>query len=150
MEATGRLTEINATALGVRATDEADASPALYASPSGPLPLGNHTVWWTATDASNNTAVAATNLTVRDTTPPAFGFAPNVTLAFSGGALPRADYAAPVASDLVDGSDVRVRCLPPPGSPVSWGLTQVVCVALDSSDNAAWARFWLNATAAGR
>ena len=51
----------------------------------------------------------------------------------------------PAAFDAVDGEDVRVRCLPP-GSPVSWGLTQVACAALDAQGNAAWARFWLHAT----
>ena len=149
IEAAGNLTRINASALGVGAFDAVDPSPALSAGPPGPLPLGAHGVLWTATDASGNAASAWMRLTVRDTTPPSFGAAPNYTLAFSGGAQPVANYTAPPVSDLVDGADVRVRCLPPPESFVSWGLTQVVCVALDSSGNAAWARFWLNATAGG-
>ena len=149
LEAAGNLTGINATDLGVWAADEADPSPALYSSPAGPLPVGDHHVRWTATDASNNSASAWMRLSVRDTTPPVFGAAPNVTLAFAGGATPWADYTVPAASDLVDGADVRVRCSPPPGSPVQWGLTQVVCFALDSQGNVAWARFWLNATDMG-
>ena len=51
--------------------------------------------------------------------------------------------------DLADGVDVRMRCSPPPGSPVQWGLTQVACAALDSQVNVTWARFWLNATGVG-
>ena len=149
IEAAGNLTRINASALGVGAFDAVDPSPALSAGPPGPLPLGAHGVLWTATDASGNAASAWMRLTVRDTTPPSFGATPNYTLAFSGGAQPVANYTAPPASDLVDGADVRVRCLPPPDSFVSWGLTQVACVALDSSGNAAWAQFWLNATAGG-
>ena len=149
VEATGNLTRVNATALGVRAADAVDPSPSLSGGPPGPLPLGVHSVQWTATDASGNAASAWMRLTVRDTTPPAFGGAPNVTLAFPAGAQPVAGYATPPASDLVDGRDVHVRCLPPPDSFVSWGLTQVVCVALDSSGNAAWARFWMNATVGG-
>ena len=149
VEATGNLTRVYATALGVRAADAVDPSPSLSVAPPGPLPLGVHSVLWTATDASGNAASAWMRLTVRDTTPPAFGAAPNVTLAFPAGAQPVANYTAPPASDLVDGMDVRVRCLPPPGSFVSWGLTQVVCVAFDSSGNAAWARFWMNATVGG-
>lgn len=85
-------------------------------------------------------------LTVRDTTPPVFAGVANLTLSFSSGAAPWANYTAPAALDAVDGADVRVLCSPPPGSPVQWGLTQVVCVALDSPGNIAWARFWLNAT----
>ena len=149
LEAAGNLTRVNASALGVGAADAVDPSPALSVAPPGPLPLGVHSVRWTATDASGNAASAWMRLIVRDTTPPAFGGAPNVTLAFPGGAQPVANYTAPPASDLVDGGDVRVRCLPPPGSFVSWGLTQVVCVALDASGNAAWARFWINATVGG-
>ena len=149
LEAAGNLTRINATDLGVWAADEADPSPALYSSPSGPLPVGDHHVRWTATDASNNSASAWMRLSVRDTTPPVFGAAPNVTLAFSGGAAPWADYTVPAAFDAVDGGGVRVSCSPPPGSPVQWGLTQVACVALDSQGNIAWARFWLNATGSG-
>ena len=146
VEATGSLTRVNASALGVRASDAVDPSPVLSGGPLGPLPLGVHGVRWTATDASGNEASAWMRLTVRDTTPPAFGGVANLTLAFPGGAQPIANYTAPPVFDLVDGGDVRVRCLPPPGSPVSLGPTQVVCVALDSSGNAAWARFWINAT----
>ena len=145
LEAAGNLTGINAAALGVWAADEADPSPALSSSPSGPLPVGDHYVRWTATDASNNSASAWMRLAIRDTTPPVFDEVSNVTLVFSGGATPWANYTIPAATDAVDGEDVRVRCSPPPGSPVQWGLTQVVCVALDSQGNAAWARFWLNA-----
>ena len=146
LEATGSLTAVNATVLGVWAADEADPSPYLTARPPAPLPVGDHHVRWTATDASNNSASAWMRLAVRDTTPPMFDAVSNVTLVFSGGATPWANYTIPAATDAVDGADVRVRCTPPPGSPVQWGLTQVVCVALDSSGNAAWARFWLNAT----
>ena len=149
IEAAGNLTRINASALGVGAFDAVDPVPSLSKSPSSPLPLGAHGVLWTATDASGNAASAWMRLTVRDTTPPAFGATPNYTLTFPEGAQPAADYTSPPALDLVDGGDVRVRCLPPPGSFVSWGLTQVVCVALDSSGNVAWARFWVNATAGG-
>ena len=149
LKAAGNLTRVNASTLGVGAADAVDPSPALSVAPPGPLPLGVHSVRWTATDVSGNAASAWMRLTVRDTTPPAFGGAPNVTLAFPGGAQPVANYTAPPASDLVDGGDVRVRCLPPPGSFVSWGLTPVVCVALDASGNAAWARFWINATVGG-
>lgn len=149
VEATGNLTRVNASALGVVIADAVDPSPALSGGPPGPLPLGVHSVRWTATDASGNVASAWMRLAVRDTTPPAFGGAPNVTLAFPAGAQPVANYTAPPASDLVDGVDVRVRCLPLPGLLVSWGLTPVVCVALDSSGNAAWARFWMNATVGG-
>lgn len=149
LEAAGNLTHINASTLDVRSIDVIDSSPSLSANPPGPLPLGAHNVRWTATDASGNAAFAWMRLTAQDTTPPVFGAAPNVTLVFSGGSHPVADYRTPPALDLVDGGDVRVRCLPPPGSPVSWGLTSVVCVALDASDNAAWAQFWINATGGG-
>ena len=149
LEAAGRLTAVNASTVGVWAADEADPSPVLLRSPSGPLPVGAHDVLWTATDVSNNTASAWMRLTVRDTTPPALGSMANLALSFSGVSQPWANYTAPAALDAVDGADVRVRCLPAPGSPVQRGLTQVVCVALDSQGNAAWARFWLNATGTG-
>lgn len=85
-------------------------------------------------------------LSIRDTAPSVFDAAPNASFAFPGGATPWANYTIPAATDAVDGEDVRVRCTPPPDSPVQWGLTQVVCVALDSQVNVTWARFWLNAT----
>ena len=149
LEAAGSLTAVNASTVGVWAADEADPSPVLSRSPSGPLPVGAHDVLWTATDSSNNTASAWMRLTVRDTTPPVFAGVANLTLFFSGGAAPWANYTVPAALDAVDGADVRVSCQPAPGSPVQWGLTQVVCVALDSPGNIAWARFWLNATGTG-
>ena len=149
LEAAGNLTGINASAVGVWAADEADPSPVLSRSPPGSLPVGGHDVLWTAADASNNTASAWMRLTVRDTTPPLFAGVANLTLSFSGASQPWANYTVPAALDAVDGADAHVRCLPAPGSPVQWGLTQIACVALDTQGNAAWARFWLNATGSG-
>ena len=148
VEATGPLTPVNATALGVRALDEADPSPALSHYPRGPLALGAHYVWWTATDASANSASARMYLIVQDTTPPALGATGNLTLAFAPAAQPVARYAAPNATDLVDGA-VAARCSPPPGSPIGWGQTQVSCEARDASWNYAYASFWINATRGG-
>ena len=88
-------------------------------------------------------------LSIRGTTPPVFAGVANLTLSFSNGAAPWANCTVPAALDAVDGEDMRVRCTQPPGSPVQWGLTQAICVALDSQGNAAWARFWLNATGTG-
>ena len=148
VEATGSLTAVNATALGVRAHDEADPRPVLSHSPAGPLPLGGHYVLWTATDASNNSATAAMYLTVRDTTPPAFEGVANLTLAFAPGVPPVAAYAVPSAADLVDGA-VQASCLPRQGSPIPWGPTTVACDAGDRSGNYAWAQFVINATRGG-
>ena len=148
VEATGSLTAVNATALGVRAHDEAGPRPFLSHSPAGPLPLGGHHVLWTATDASNNSAAATMYLTVRDTTPPAFGAAGNLTLTFAPAGQPVARYAAPSATDLVDGA-VAARCSPPPGSPIGWGPTHVSCEASDRSGNYAQVGFVINATRGG-
>ena len=148
VEAAGPLTPVNATALGVRAHDEADPRPRLEHSPPGPLAVGGHYIWWTVTDASNNTASARMYLVVQDTLPPVFANVADAAAVFAASERPAALYAPPNATDLVDG-DVAVRCSPPPGSPIALGLTRVECSASDSRWNTAYARFWLNATLDG-
>ena len=149
LEAEGPLTQITAAALGVHARDEADPDPELSRVPAGPLPLGDHLVRWTATDASNNSAAAAMRLFVVDTTPPSFsGLPANASLHFAPGETPLASYTRPNATDIVDG-DVPVRCSPPPGSHVLPGPTLVACDASDESGNSARVSFWFNSTRTG-
>ncbi len=130
----------------VNATDNHDPRPSLAHSraPGGAYPLGTTIIRYNATDASGNTAAILQNVTVLDTTRPAFGaIGPlAVRLGISGAPAP-VDYAVPAATDLE--GPVPVRCDPPPGSLFSAGTTSVSCTASDGRGNTATATFAVTA-----
>ena len=136
-EATGHLTVVsigNATA-----TDDTDANPTITNNSTGSFPLGSTVVAWTATDSSDNTSTAYQTVTVHDTTPPEFGVVPDVRAATASQGF-NATFAAPAASDLVDGTVVS-SCTPESGTRFVAGNTTVSCTATDDSKNQAATTF---------
>ncbi len=88
-------------------------------------------------DACDNTP----NGVVADTTAPVFADVPaNITVAATSATGAVVNYAAPTATDAVDGA-VAVTCLPASGSTFPIGATTVNCAAKDTAGNEAKAAF---------
>ncbi|HKI91384.1 MAG TPA: HYR domain-containing protein, partial [Gaiellaceae bacterium] len=84
-----------------------------------------------------------------DTTPPALsGLPAGLTADATGPDGAAVSYAAPTATDLVDGS-VPVDCSPASGSTFAIGDTTVTCTATDAHGNAASAAFSVHVRGAG-
>ena len=105
------------------------------------FPLGLTTVTCTASDAAGNVASAAFGVSVVDTTAPSLADAPADQVVEATGPVGAvASYAAPTATDVVDGP-LAVVCDIPSGSSFPLGGTIVTCVATDAAGNAAAAQF---------
>jgi hypothetical protein len=141
VEATGPQTTVGYSA-SIR--DDTDPAPVLSCLPSGSsFPVGTTTVTCNGHDASGNDATPKSfHVVVTDTTAPAVVGVPDNVIRFVSalGGI-ELDYAAPTATDTVDG-DVPLVCSPPPGSwfPVG-ATTTVVCTATDAHGNAALGAF---------
>ena len=130
-------------AYDVAATDAIDGDVAVDCAPASgtTFPLGVTTVDCTATDTAGNTAEATFDVTVVDTTAPTLADVPDDrTLEATGPAGTPVAYAAPAATDLVDG-DVAVDCAPASGTTFPLGVTTVDCTATDTAGNTAEATF---------
>jgi uncharacterized repeat protein (TIGR01451 family) len=103
--------------------------------------LGTTAVTCTATDTHGNRATSSFDVVVEDTTPPEIHDVP-ADITTIAGPLGSAivDYAAPDATDAVDGA-VPVTCIPPSGSTFTLGITTVDCAATDAHGNSATALF---------
>jgi X-Pro dipeptidyl-peptidase len=132
LEATGPTTSV---AYSATATDNVDASPAVSCTPASgsSFVLGTTTVHCTATDAGNNEATGAFDVTVVDTTPPALHLPAPITAGQTSPAGAAITYAA-TADDTVD-ANPGVSCLPASGSTFTVGTTTVHCTATDASTN---------------
>jgi hypothetical protein len=103
--------------------------------------IGTTTVTCSATDTRGNTASGGFTVTVQDTTAPAISGTPaNITAEATGPAGTAVSFAAPTASDLVDGSR-PVICTPASGSTFALGATTVTCSASDTRGNSASTSF---------
>ena len=124
------------------ASDLADSNVTVSSNSTGFFTVGTHTIVWTATDDSGNTASTVQTITIQDSTPPTFTYTPSNILLESNnnGTQTRATFDLPIASDLVD-SHVTVLCTPPSTSVFPIGSTIVSCTAQDSSGNTAVASF---------
>jgi hypothetical protein len=135
VEAGGPQTAVSyaATATDTQSTTTTSCAPASGSA----FPLGSTTVTCTAQDAYGNvSAPQSFQVTVRDTTGPAWAAAPaDVTAEATGGSGALVAYAAPAASDLVDGTVASV-CSPASGSQFALGVTPVSCTATDAAGNA--------------
>jgi hypothetical protein len=108
--------------------------PATCAPASGStFPIGTTTVTCTATDAAGNTASASFTVTVRDTTAPVYGTAPNVTANATSPAGAVVTFATPTATDAV--GVVSNTCTPASGTTFPVGTTTVTCHAADAAGN---------------
>jgi HYR domain-containing protein len=117
------------------ASDAVGVTSVACSPPSGStFPLGATAVNCTASDLSGNTGSTSFSITVRDTTPPVIGAAPNVTVNTTNTAgTAVVTYATPTAIDAV--SAATVVCTPPSGSTFSLGSTAVTCTARDAVGN---------------
>ncbi|BDG05421.1 HYR domain-containing protein [Anaeromyxobacter oryzae] len=126
----------------VKATDLVDGEITATCTPGSgtTFAVGRTQVTCTATDRATNSAAATFTVTVRDTTPPAFGAlpAPVVEATGPGGAL--VDYGAVKATDVVDG-EVTATCTPASNTTFALGKTEVTCTAADRATNSATAKF---------
>jgi hypothetical protein len=81
------------------ATDNCGGTPTITSSPVLPATFtgaGAHSILWTATDASGNTATCTQTVTLRDLTPPAITCPANVTLTVNSRC--QATYSGPLAT----------------------------------------------------
>lgn len=139
-EATGPGTVVNYTA---SATDNVDGSIGVdCVPPSGSaFPVGTTVVTCTATDTHGNSTSSTFDVTIVDSTGPAFSDVPSsqhVEATGPGGAI--GTYTPPTATDLVDGA-VSVDCKPPSGSTFQLGANSVECTATDTAGNTSTATF---------
>jgi len=120
------------------ATDLSAAGATIDCTPaSGSVfPLGTTAVVCTATDSSGNTAEAAFEVIVQDTTAPVLTVSPDpfpAVIGGSGGAS--VDYSGAISViDTVD-PNPTYTCNPPSGSLFGAGETEVSCTASDASGN---------------
>jgi hypothetical protein len=120
---------------------EGGACLASGASPEVTLSLGAHALRLDVSDGAGGASSDTVEVTVLDTTVPAFGTAPgdmSVEASSSAGALVR--FTAPAAIDLVDG-EITADCDPPSGAVFPLGTTVVACTATDSRGNASSVSF---------
>jgi hypothetical protein len=141
VDATGAI--VNYAAL-VSASDLVDATPTVSCvPPSGStFPVGTTSVTCTATDDAGNSASAAFDVSVVDTTPPSLSL-PAATvfelLQGPGGSV--VDYETLVsATDLVDPAPT-LNCSPASGTTFVPGETTVNCTATDSGGNTSTGSF---------
>lgn len=128
------------------ATDTCGVANVVCLPPSGStFPLGASTVNCTARDVANNTANCSFTVTVNDVDAPVIHCPNNITLA-----LPPAqttavvNYPLPAIEDNLPG--VTVSCVPPSGSTFPLGVTAIVCVAVDATNNRSTCGFSISLT----
>lgn len=126
----------------VSASDSVDTNVVPSCSPASgtTFAIATTPVNCTATDDSDNTATGSFDVTVDDTTPPAFGALPAPTEEAAGPAGAVVSYGPVTATDIVDGT-VSASCLPPSGNTFALGSTTVTCSATDARNNTATATF---------
>jgi len=99
--------------------------------------LGTTPVTCTAKDSHNNTSAPVhLSVTVQDTTAPTLVLPPDITVEATGPSGATVTYAAPTATDLVDGNlSAAVHCSAASGSTFALGATSVVCTVTDAAGN---------------
>jgi hypothetical protein len=88
------------------------------------------------TDTNSDTV----QITIQDTTPPAFGAISNISQTATGAAGNNVTFSSPIANDLVDGA-ITGTCVPPSGSLFGPGDTTVNVSATDAHLNTGHATF---------
>jgi len=129
VDATGATTMVDPGT--ATATDAVDGVLTATPDNSGPYPLGNTTVTWSATDSNGNTATATQLITITDTGPPVVTPPANIATEATGPATP-IDPGAAGAIDAVDGTLVAVA---DKSGPYPVGITTVIWSATDTAGN---------------
>ena len=102
--------------------------------------LGSQTATCSKTDSGGLTTTASATYSIVDTTPPAISVVPDITAEATSAAGAVVTYAAPTATDAVDGSR-SVSCQPASGSTFALGATTVTCTSSDTVPNTATSSF---------
>jgi hypothetical protein len=135
---TDRKCEAVYTGPSATAWDNCDGSPAITSSPALPAKftgLGDHTITWTATDASGNVDICYQTVKLIDTTPPIITCPPGVTL--EGDENCEVVYSGPPAT-AVDNCDANPVITSVPALPATFsgvGDHYIEYTATDGSGN---------------
>jgi HYR domain-containing protein len=134
---------------GVTAEDDVDGPvTATCTTESGSVfPLGTTTVTCSASDKAGNKGDNSFTVTVEDTTGPVVAVPPDKTVTATSGSGATVTYAAPTATDVVDGT-VVAACDKASGSVFPLGSTTVTCTAKDQAGNTGTGSFTVLVTAA--
>ncbi|MBW9111043.1 HYR domain-containing protein [Microbacterium trichothecenolyticum] len=134
---------------GVGATDDVDGplTPICSTASGTVFPLGTTTVTCSATDKAGNKGDNTFTVTVVDTTTPTVTVPDDRSATATSADGAAVAYAAPTASDIVDGS-VAASCDKPSGSVFPLGTTTVTCTATDNAGNTGEKSFTVTVTAA--
>lgn len=131
------------------ATDDVDGPVPVTCSPASgaAFALGDTTVTCSAQDAAGNAGSSSFEVHVVDTTAPSIGSHADVTADATSPAGATVSYAAPTATDVVDGP-VPVQCAPASGATFAIGGTTVTCTATDAHANSSSASFTVHVNGA--
>lgn len=102
--------------------------------------LGSQTATCSKTDSGGLTTTTSATYSIVDTTPPAISVVSDITAEATSAAGAVVTYAAPTATDAVDGSR-SVSCQPASGSTFALGATTVTCTSSDTVPNTATSSF---------
>ncbi len=130
-EVTGALTAVTLGAATV--TDDSGETLSATANTTGPFPLGDTTVTWSATDSAGNTGNDTQTVTVTDTTPPLITAPDDVSVTATGD-LTDVSLGTATASD---NSGSVMSKFPDNSGPFPIGDTTVTWTATDASGNSA-------------
>lgn len=102
--------------------------------------LGTHSITGIVVDAHGNTNTCTTTFTVVDDTPPTITCSSNLVVnAAAGQCSAVVNFPAPVVGDNCAGA--TGNCVPPSGSTLPVGISNVVCTATDGSGNSTQCAF---------
>ncbi len=133
IEASGATTTVTNVELGApTVTDANDPSPVVTHSATGALVLGLHTITWTATDSSENSATDTQIVSIIDTTAPTVTSPASKSVTATGASTAVALGTA-IATDLVDGTIASVT--PNESGPFSVGTHVITWTATDAAGN---------------
>lgn len=133
VSATGTTTAVT---LGTAsASDLVDDNPTVTVDKTGPFSVGTHTVTWTATDASGNSATAEQTVTVTDNGAPSITAPSDITKEATG-VTTSVMLGVASAHDAVDGS---IAATADKTGPFTVGVHKVTWTATDSEGNSATA-----------
>ncbi len=138
-EATGPTGAVVNFAIGALDALDGAVSATVTVASGSTFPLGETTVYVTATDAAGNLATGSFTVTVRDTSAPAITLPGNIVVAVSDESGATVNFAVS-ATDLVAGA-VTAVATPPSGSTFPLGTTTVDVSATDAAGNTAQLSF---------
>ncbi len=116
-------------------TDDTDTSPSVTYSPQGPFAIGTHTITWTATDSSNNSASDTQTLTIVDNEAPTIT-APIGISTPATGTTTAVTLGTPTVSDNTDSNPTVAA---DNTGPFSFGENTITWTATDASGNSSTA-----------